>query len=123
MHLLCEHKFGEPHKKYHSGHRSQYPISRTDIDITAAGDMEIKLHEACRPMPGTWQQQQYSAVVVHAVQDVKCLLYHEQIGIQQMQHQDHPTNPVCQSEHTHTYTRPFNGPFSGTTQVGQYQKG
>jgi len=83
--------------------------------------MEIKLHEACGPMPGTWQQQQYSAVVVHAVQDVKCLLYHEQIGIQQMQHQDHPTNPVCQSEHTHTHTHTFNGPFSGTTQVGQYQ--
>jgi len=24
---------------------------------------------------------------------------------------------------THTHTRPFNGPFSGTTQVSQYQKG
>ena len=24
--------------------------------------------------------------------------------------------------HTHTHTRPFNGPFSGTTQVSRYQK-
>jgi len=24
--------------------------------------------------------------------------------------------------HTHTHTQPFNGPFSGTTRVGQYQK-
>ena len=24
---------------------------------------------------------------------------------------------------THTHTHPFNGPFSGTTQVSQYQKG
>jgi len=24
---------------------------------------------------------------------------------------------------THTHTHPFNGPFSGTTQVGRYQKG
>jgi len=25
--------------------------------------------------------------------------------------------------HTHTHTHTFNGPFSGTTRVGQYQKG
>ena len=25
--------------------------------------------------------------------------------------------------HTHTHTQPFNGPLSGTTRVGQYQKG
>ena len=25
--------------------------------------------------------------------------------------------------HTHTHTHPFNGPFSGTTRVGRYQKG
>ena len=25
--------------------------------------------------------------------------------------------------HTHTHIHPFNGPFSGTTQVSQYQKG
>ena len=25
-------------------------------------------------------------------------------------------------KHTHTHTRPFNGPFSGTTQVSRYQK-
>jgi len=25
--------------------------------------------------------------------------------------------------HTHTHTHPFNGPFSGTTQVSQYQRG
>jgi len=25
--------------------------------------------------------------------------------------------------HTHTHTHPFNGPFSGTTQVSRYQKG
>ena len=24
---------------------------------------------------------------------------------------------------THTHTHPFNGPFSGTTRVSQYQKG
>ena len=27
------------------------------------------------------------------------------------------------SIHTHTHTHPFNGPFSGTTRVGRYQKG
>jgi len=26
-------------------------------------------------------------------------------------------------QHTHTHTHPFNGPFSGTTQVSRYQKG
>jgi len=26
-------------------------------------------------------------------------------------------------EITHTHTHPFNGPFSGTTRVSQYQKG
>jgi len=26
-------------------------------------------------------------------------------------------------QHTHTYTHPFNGPLSGTTQVSRYQKG
>ena len=25
--------------------------------------------------------------------------------------------------HTHTHTHPFNGPLSGTTRVGRYQKG
>jgi len=25
--------------------------------------------------------------------------------------------------HAHTHTHPFNGPFSGTTQVSRYQKG
>jgi len=25
--------------------------------------------------------------------------------------------------HTHAHTHPFNGPFSGTTQVSRYQKG
>ena len=25
--------------------------------------------------------------------------------------------------HKHTHTHPFNGPFSGTTRVGRYQKG
>jgi len=25
--------------------------------------------------------------------------------------------------HTHTHTHPFNGPFSGTTWLSQYQKG
>ena len=30
----------------------------------------------------------------------------------------------CSTCHTsHTHTHPFNGPFSGTTQVSQYQKG
>ena len=31
--------------------------------------------------------------------------------------------PVDCREHTHTHTHPFNGPFSGTTQVSRYQKG
>jgi len=26
-------------------------------------------------------------------------------------------------QHTHTHTHPFNGPFTGTTQVSRYQKG
>ena len=26
-------------------------------------------------------------------------------------------------KHTHTHTHPFNGPYSGTTQVSRYQKG
>jgi len=39
-------------------------------------------------------------------------------------------NYVCRSDitglahtRTHTHTHPFNGPLSGTTQVGRYQKG
>jgi len=30
---------------------------------------------------------------------------------------------IQQCTHTHTHTHPFNGPFSGTTQVSHYQKG
>jgi len=30
-------------------------------------------------------------------------------------------NALC--THTHTHTHPFNGPLSGTTRVGRYQKG
>ena len=30
---------------------------------------------------------------------------------------------AMQPDITHTHTHPFNGPFSGTTQVSQYQKG
>ena len=29
----------------------------------------------------------------------------------------------CNNNLLHTHTHPFNGPFSGTTRVGQYQKG
>jgi len=29
----------------------------------------------------------------------------------------------CTASHTHTHTHPFNGHFSGTTQVSRYQKG
>jgi len=32
------------------------------------------------------------------------------------------TNCQCHT-HTYTHTHPFNGPFSGTTQVSRYQKG
>ena len=28
-----------------------------------------------------------------------------------------------EKSNTHTHTHPFNGPFSGTTQVSRYQKG
>ena len=31
--------------------------------------------------------------------------------------------PVRPATETHTHTHPFNGPFSGTTQVSRYQKG
>ena len=34
-----------------------------------------------------------------------------------------PAHPDSPGKHTHTHTHPFNGPFSGTTQVSQYQKG
>jgi len=30
---------------------------------------------------------------------------------------------VCVFVKIHTHTHPFNGPFSGTTQVSRYQKG
>ena len=30
---------------------------------------------------------------------------------------------LCVLTQTHTHTHPFNGPFSGTTQVSRYQKG
>jgi len=33
------------------------------------------------------------------------------------------TEGIVNTDHTHTHTLPFNGPFSGTTQVSQYQKG
>jgi len=31
--------------------------------------------------------------------------------------------PLSAGRHTHTHTHPFNGPLSGTTQLGRYQKG
>jgi len=34
-----------------------------------------------------------------------------------------PCRRFCVTNHTHTHTQPFNGPFSGTTQVNRYQKG
>ena len=33
------------------------------------------------------------------------------------------TVPATTHTHTHTHTHPFNGPLSGTTRVGRYQKG
>jgi len=33
------------------------------------------------------------------------------------------TSPSSLIVHTHTYTRPFDGPLSGTTRVSRYQKG
>ena len=35
----------------------------------------------------------------------------------------HKQNSDKISTHTHTHTHPFNGPFSGSTQVSWYQKG
>jgi len=35
----------------------------------------------------------------------------------------HIIHQLCINKHTHTHTHPFNGPFSGTTQVSRYQKG
>ena len=32
-------------------------------------------------------------------------------------------HPVLQSSTNHTHTHPFNGPFTGTIHVSQYQKG
>ena len=32
-------------------------------------------------------------------------------------------NRTFNFKNTHTHTHPFNGPFSGTTQVSRYQKG
>jgi len=32
-------------------------------------------------------------------------------------------NKLDIATHTHTHTHTFNGPFSGTTRVSQYQKG
>ena len=43
--------------------------------------------------------------------------------------EDLTTNPLLAAQIfilkcvTHTHTHPFNGPFSGTTRVSQYQKG
>ena len=34
-----------------------------------------------------------------------------------------PAYPGCPGKRTHTHTLPFNGPFTGTTQVSRYQKG
>jgi len=34
-----------------------------------------------------------------------------------------PLHILPTQHHTHTHTHPFNGPFSGTTQVSWYQKG
>jgi len=42
------------------------------------------------------------------------------------QHINTTEKPPCMPEITiliYTHTHPFNGPFSGTTQVSQYQKG
>ena len=38
-----------------------------------------------------------------------------------MQH--NPNSANTHIKHTHTHTHPFNGPFSGTTRLGWYQKG
>jgi len=43
-----------------------------------------------------------------------------------IRHHAQNTNPsptIYAHTHTHTHTHPFNGPFSGTTQVSRYQKG
>jgi len=40
-----------------------------------------------------------------------------------LQHTVRPPRSLSVYTHTHTHTHPFNGPFSGTTQVSQYQKG
>jgi len=42
-------------------------------------------------------------------------------GLQQHVNGHFPGEPGLACSHTHTH--PFNGPFSGTTQVGRYQKG
>jgi len=38
-------------------------------------------------------------------------------------HTFHSCGKAYTHTHTHTHTHPFNGPFSGTTQVSRYQKG
>jgi len=38
-------------------------------------------------------------------------------------HTNHVTILANSNPNSHTHTHPFNGPFSGTTRVGRYQKG
>jgi len=70
----------------------------------------VYLSVAGRQVPGWWQRRRGQVVVVADERPVMTW----PTGLLPALHEV-STSP--------THTRPFNGPFSGTTQVGRYEKG
>ena len=87
-----------------------------------------------------WQLSAWSPTMYTALNELKCTWtvttcpacgnYKQRIHVTssiKLMHYSHQTFQLiflfCSVKATHTHTHPFNGPFSGTTRVGRYQKG
>jgi len=87
---------------------SQYQKGKTNLDLTEARDSEWQWHQLGHMQVCTSPQTDNNHVSTPPLSFL-------QAGCPSC----HPTNSVK----AHTHTHPFNGPFSGTTRVSQYQKG
>jgi len=95
---------------------SWYHKGKTNLDFTGARDSEWQWHQLGHMQVCTSLQTDNHTSTP--------LLSFLQAGRPSC----HPINSVkalkaLHQEHTQTHTHPFNGPFSGTTQVSRYQKG
>ena len=75
--------------------------------------------EHCNEL-GCWATVQRVAVVIVTEQ---CSDFCYEISLSLAVQPVHLLQSYNQTPIQHTYTHPFNGPFSGSTQVSQYQKG